>query len=282
MLNKLDDLKLICEISSPDFVCIVETWLDSDVSNNDVFIPDYVCVRLDRNRHGGGIVLYIKHYFQYKLLVQGPVGLELLIVSIFNGPNIGIFYRPPSSPVCVLDSLFDVLCAQDITIISNLILLGDFNINYLSPTMFLYHHLQCILDCFSLKQVVSEATHYSPNGQQSLIDLVLMSFPERLISCDVIPQLGNSDHLGIQVHFLGKSKAVRVQNNPRRQVWHYNRADFNLAIDLLSDRNLDALIEPSDVNLSWSKLVEIFLSRSNGHLYSKELPTQKTQSAVAD
>ena len=109
-----------------------------------------------------------------------------------------------------------------------------------------------------------------------------MSFPERLISCDVIPQLGNSDHLGIQVHFLGKSKAVRVQNNPRRQVWHYNRADFNLAIDLLSDRNLDALIEPSDVNLSWSKLVEIFLSRSNGHLYSKELPTQKTQSAVAD
>ena len=86
-----------------------------------------------------------------------------------------------------------------------------------------------------------------------------MSFPERLISCDVIPQLGNSDHLGIQVHFLGKSKAVRVQNNPRRQVWHYNRADFNLAIDLLSDRNLDALIEPSDVNLSWSKWKYSFL-----------------------
>ena len=141
LLNKLDDLKLICEISSPDFVCIVESWLDSDVSNNDVFIPDYVCVRLDRNRHGGGIVLYIKHYFQYRLLVQGPSGLELLIVSICNGPNIGIFYRPPSSPVCTLDSLFNVLCTLDVITISNFILVGDFNINYLSPTMFLYHHL---------------------------------------------------------------------------------------------------------------------------------------------
>ena len=216
--------------------------------------------------------------FSTNYLCKGQLALSYWL-SIFNGPNIGVFYRP-CSPVCVLDSLFDVLCAQDITIISNLILLGDFNINYLSPTMFLYHHLQCILDCFSLKQVVSEATHYSPNGQQSLIDLVLMSFPERLISCDVIPQLGNSDHLGIQVHFLGKSKAVRVQNNPRRQVWHYNRADFNLAIYLLSDRNLDALIEPSDFNISWTKWKYSFLEVMDICIPKSYLP--KRQSAVAD
>ena len=36
-------------------------------------------------------------------------------------------------------------------------------------------------------------------------------------------------------------------------------ADFTLAINLLSDRNLDALIEPSDVNLSWSKWKYSFL-----------------------
>ena len=152
-----------------------------------------------------------------------------------------------------------MLCILDVITISNFILVGDFNINYLSPTMFLYHHLQCIIDCFSLKQVVSEATHYSPSGQQSLIDLVLISFPERLISCDVIPQLGNSDHFGIQVRFAGKSKSVCVQNNSRRQVWHYNRADFELATDLLADRDLDTLIDPSDINLSWNKWKEAFL-----------------------
>ena len=132
-------------------------------------------MRHDRNRHGGGILLYIKSCFQYKILVKGPSNLELLFVSINQGPTIGVFYHPPSSPSIVMDTLFNILSSFDIHVFSNLVLLGDFNIDTLSTSHYLYHHLSQILDCFSLSQVNSTPTHCSQNGCQTLIDYPLLS-----------------------------------------------------------------------------------------------------------
>ena len=59
ILPKLDEFVALCAANNPDVICIVETWLCEDVSDNEVSIPDYSIVRLDRNRHGGGVALYI-------------------------------------------------------------------------------------------------------------------------------------------------------------------------------------------------------------------------------
>ena len=53
LLPKLDELAATCATDNPDIVCLVETWLCSDVLDNEVLIPNYSTVRLDRNRHGG-------------------------------------------------------------------------------------------------------------------------------------------------------------------------------------------------------------------------------------
>ena len=58
VLPKLDDLRLMCTLEKPDVVCIVETWLCSDITNNEIAIPEYTVHRLDRDRHGGGILIY--------------------------------------------------------------------------------------------------------------------------------------------------------------------------------------------------------------------------------
>ena len=42
------EVAAICATDNPDIVCLVETWLCSDVLDN------YSTVRLDRNRHGWG------------------------------------------------------------------------------------------------------------------------------------------------------------------------------------------------------------------------------------
>ena len=39
LVPKLDDLRLECVNRQPDIVCIVETWLENEVSDNEV--PDY-------------------------------------------------------------------------------------------------------------------------------------------------------------------------------------------------------------------------------------------------
>lgn len=112
ILPKLNNLAASCLALKPDIVCIVESWLCNDISDNEIALPYYSSVRSDRNRHGGGILLYIKDNLPYNVVFCGSPGLELVFISIFLQNNkclyLGTFYRPPSSPISIFDTLFDV------------------------------------------------------------------------------------------------------------------------------------------------------------------------------
>ena len=41
-------------------ICMTETWLDESVFDSEVQIDSYVLRRQDRNRHGGGVCIYIR------------------------------------------------------------------------------------------------------------------------------------------------------------------------------------------------------------------------------
>jgi len=59
LVHKLDKLCVLIETCKPHIICIVETWLCSDIMDNEVTIPGFQLHRLDRNRHGGGILMHI-------------------------------------------------------------------------------------------------------------------------------------------------------------------------------------------------------------------------------
>ena len=92
-----------------DVICIVETWLSSDVSDNELVISDYQILRRDRDRHGGGVMMYVHS----SLAVHSHaciIDAELLIVSVSLSkfsPKfcIALYYRPPSAGVDSFDCL---------------------------------------------------------------------------------------------------------------------------------------------------------------------------------
>ena len=59
IIPKCDELRIICEAHKPDVVCITESWLSSDINNAELHISGYQIVRRDKNRHGGGVLMYI-------------------------------------------------------------------------------------------------------------------------------------------------------------------------------------------------------------------------------
>ena len=67
-------------------------------------------------------------------------------------------------------------------LIPNLVLLGDFNVNYLNSVHPLRSNLLSLSSSLCLTQVVSEPTHFSHNSY-SLIDFVFLSDPSHLICC---------------------------------------------------------------------------------------------------
>ena len=125
MLPKLDELAAICATDNPDIVCVVETWLGSEVLDNEVLIPNYSIVRLDRNRHGGGVAMYIHDSVAYNALPYGSADLEFLLVSLSRNNFqlcLCVYYRPPSSPSSVFDTLCKTLLSVPHSYFSNFVI----------------------------------------------------------------------------------------------------------------------------------------------------------------
>ena len=262
LLPKLDYLRVICNMNKPDCVCIVESWLNSDIQDNELQIDGYDIVRLDRNRHGGGVMFYLNSVYSHSTLFTGTLELELVIISVrlqFSSLTIALFYRPPGSSLTVLDNLLTVLCTYvNPVLLSNFILLGDFNVNYFDTSHSLFSKLLLVSNSLALTQVVSDAiAHYSSNSN-SLIDLIFLSSPNNLIFCETIPPLSNSDHLGLQLE-VSIPKPKRNPTRRVRKVWRYAYADFNLADQMISAIDWDTLFSSNDINISWSNWRDKFL-----------------------
>ena len=110
ILPKLDDLCLLCADSKPHVVCIVETWLEDSVFDNELTVSNYFLLRLDRTRHGGGVLLYIGDDLSYNVIFMGPKNLELLGITSYNGNNnrfcLFTLNSPPATTHLVLQQLF--------------------------------------------------------------------------------------------------------------------------------------------------------------------------------
>ena len=134
ILPKLDDLRVEVAAQNPSIVCVVETWLSEDISDL-VSIQDYDVIRLDRNRHGGGVLIYIHTSFTWEVLLRGPNNLKFLSLSIRPFCSafkhcVSVLYRPPSSSVSFFDNFCTTLQHLSPHLFTSFVLVGDFNINF--------------------------------------------------------------------------------------------------------------------------------------------------------
>ena len=100
LLPKMDKLRALVDTQNPHIVCIVETCLSNDISDNEVSLEGYQVICLDRNRHGGGILIFVHDSLVSKVVMAGPSSLELLIISVSNHVNtckhhLGLFIALP-------------------------------------------------------------------------------------------------------------------------------------------------------------------------------------------
>ena len=131
---------------------------------HELCIPGYSVICRDRNHHGGGVLLYVRSDLPI-LWTSSHHSLELHFVDIRlhqgNMP-IGLFYRPASAPVSIIDDLDAALTGIHLTRLSSTFLLGDFNINLLSATPNInpcFLPMKDLAGKFNLTQVVINKVH---------------------------------------------------------------------------------------------------------------------------
>ena len=143
LLPKLDNLILTIDIFKPHIICIVKTWLSSEITDCEISIPGFQLFRCDRNRYGGGVLAHVSNTFPVTVLPSLTPPLEALTLCTFCNNfkvHLCLFYRPPSSASIIFDNFCTYLDSIQASRLSNFVLLGDFNINYdnnyVSPIIF--------------------------------------------------------------------------------------------------------------------------------------------------
>ncbi|KAK6186770.1 hypothetical protein SNE40_006046 [Patella caerulea] len=131
LLSKIDELRLLVLDTNASILAVTETMLDSTVSDTEIAIDNFLVIRKDRNRDGGGVAIYIKVIiaFNPRTDLQSDsletIRAELLLPKT-KPILIGCCYRPPTQ-----NNFYDILeqtCMKN-SRFSNLetYILGDFN-----------------------------------------------------------------------------------------------------------------------------------------------------------
>ena len=230
LVHKVDLVAV--ELSCHDIITISETWLDNSIENNDIAIPNFQPpIRLDRNRHGGGVAVYVKNNIPFNERADLYIpNLEAIWIEVNLGNRkvlIGTFYIHPRFDNW---NIVELSIEQAIHISSNIILLGDFNENMLDPSK--CRNITNIMNTFSLNQLIKFPTRIT-NYSKTRIDLVLT--PDSL-NCTKVGTIYPfcSDHHGI--HY--STSFLKVKHHTyQRQIWLYDQADYEKYRHNLSNCN---------------------------------------------
>lgn len=198
LLSKIHDVKVLLFALKLDVLAISETHLRCKTKDEDIYIPGYKIARRDRSdgRKGGGSLIYFSEvlnaygssdFSSNSCLEDTWIDLSfhsqrLLIGSIYRPPDCSSFFN--EFPV-VMENLWRKR--------SNIILLGDFNVNLSSSCdASLKRKFTNLLCKFNLKNVIVVPTRITGDSS-SLIDLIITSVLSK-ISGHSACNPGISDH----------------------------------------------------------------------------------------
>lgn len=162
LLKNIDELRLFAGSNKPDIITLSESWLDCSISNEEISIENFNLERHDRNRNGGGTVIYIHERFSYNRTSLNNNDLDMVLCTLkFQRSRpliIGGIYRPPSDSNFY--SNFTNLLDEVDLVNSELYLLGDLNcpINSAKGKEFIK-----FMSDIGLNQLIKENTRVTAN-----------------------------------------------------------------------------------------------------------------------
>ena len=242
-------------MSAPlEVLAVNESKLDNTITDGEIHIPGYVITRKDRNRHGGGVALYIKEDISFSVRHDlAPAQLETICLEINLPYNrsflVSTWYRPPSANINLFEDYAKFLEKCDNTN-KQLLVLGDMNCDYFkNPPDSHTQKLQFLSSIYQLQQLISEPTRVT-NMSATLIDLIFTNESHNISKSGVI-HIGVSDHsLIYAVRKFIPNKRGQIKKEVRN-LKHFVKEDFiyDLLKPLLPPWEMVETI--NDPNLAW-------------------------------
>lgn len=129
-MAKFNDFLTTITLYRPSFILIAETFLNKNIPDSLINLPNYTLYRCDRTeRMGGGVCIYIMNDIatSYNVSIDPftCTSHEIIIMDISNRITLICLYRPPSRTLLPDDiKLFDKLIELSYSK-RNLLIVGD-------------------------------------------------------------------------------------------------------------------------------------------------------------
>ena len=260
IVNKAPDLKAMTDVANPHVIAVTESFLDDEILNSELFHHDYLVLRRDRNRHGGGVLLAVHTSIPAIRRYDLETDCELLwaeLTLLSRKMLVGVYYRPPGSSC---DSLYELRRSfSSIPGSQPFLVCGDFNapsINWdtVSPTSSssISSTLCDLALDFHLTQLVRE-----PTRESHILDLLLTSDDSLFREVTVTDNLPGTDHSAVRFSLATRPPPSSA---PKRTVFNFKKANFDEFREKLSNASWDDIFRSTCVNEMWLKWKNIFLT----------------------
>lgn len=226
---------LQAELGDYDIICVTETKLNNNISNDDISIENFQNpqpFRKDRlTDNGGGVLIYVRDNLIAKRRsdLEIPELESICIEVVTNRKKIIImcFYRPPQARANSWDHL-ETLIDNCIDTNCSVLLLGDINEDLLSISD--NHKFSRICERYGISNVINEPTRITPTSS-TLLDPILLNNSDILRHSLVLPSFC-SDHCPsiIEINF-----SVLREKSYKKTIWDFDNGNFEQIRSYLND-----------------------------------------------
>jgi len=222
LVNKLTKFQAFVYSSNYSILCITETWLSSDICDNEI-------LRNDRDSRGGGVLIAIRDSITSSI-IPSPSNIEVISVLIS---------MQTSFIICVL--YYEILFNYLIDLVNGntnpVILLGDFNFPdvdwcTLSGSSSKSNKFCDLLFQLNLTQLVDKPTHNLGN----ILDLIITNNEDIIYDLIIHPQNYkpiSTDHFLISFTILVPTEHTIL--SPTQVIFDYSKANYHGLTCFLSD-----------------------------------------------
>ena len=277
--GKIEEPGLFVSDHNIDILAIAELWLDNSIC---VRIHGFHTVfRNDRNRHGGGVIVYISDHVTATRVpdLEFP-SMESIWVSILcSGKTIilGAYYRPPNATA---EDRNEFLAKLSLSIELSyqlhptaLFLVGDFNDrcpqwndNHEGSELGL--ELYNMVNSFHMEQIIETPTRITTQSA-NILDLIITDAPAFIQQSGVLPPVGTCDHSPVYCRINFKTTVKRAYH---RTIWNYNEANLDGLYDALSSAPWHVAFATSDNgNESLEYWQNLYLQNINSFIPNKNV-----------
>ena len=173
-----------------------ETWLDENISDDELHLTGYNIIRRDRDSFGGGVAVYIDEHLQFNHINMEADRHNIEVIWFELIPTkskkilFGSLYRPPTVDASVFLQEVESIIVNYSRDKNETILLCDFNFDFALPLSGYQQKAKNFLHItrvFNLTQIICEWTRITEHSR-TFIDLFFSTRPE--LYCSSVVTVG--------------------------------------------------------------------------------------------